>query len=157
MASSAFSFTYRRWEPLDLSVSSGFRRDVLNGTVQTMWNRDDADPFDENMSVLFISAPSLRLMLRCLVTPRIPSISNIAGSHPPTGSSLTASSSPGARYPFFLLFFLSLIVSSRAQRCGVGHNPRITAVLESVFDSVPYYRRRARFVLLLRPGPEECR
>ena len=57
--------------------------------------------------------------------------------------------------PFCLLFFLSLIVSSRAQRCGVGHHPRVTAVLEPVFDPVPYYRWHARSVLLLRPGPKE--
>ena len=36
----------------EVVASSGFRRDVLNGTIQTMWNRDDADPLDENMSVL---------------------------------------------------------------------------------------------------------
>lgn len=43
--------------PLDTNIyglgevlaSSGFRRDVLNGTVQTMWNRDEADPLDENI------------------------------------------------------------------------------------------------------------
>ncbi|KAH9952633.1 glycosyl hydrolases family 31-domain-containing protein [Russula dissimulans] len=43
--------------PLDTNIyglgevvaSSGFRRDVLNGTVQTMWNRDAADPLDENI------------------------------------------------------------------------------------------------------------
>ncbi|KAH9974514.1 glycosyl hydrolases family 31-domain-containing protein [Russula compacta] len=43
--------------PLDANIyglgevvaSSGFRRDVLNGTVQTMWNRDAADPLDENI------------------------------------------------------------------------------------------------------------
>ncbi|KAF8268968.1 glycosyl hydrolases family 31-domain-containing protein [Lactarius quietus] len=43
--------------PLDTNIyglgevvaSSGFRRDVRNGTVQTMWNRDKADPLDENI------------------------------------------------------------------------------------------------------------
>ncbi|KAI9437339.1 glycosyl hydrolases family 31-domain-containing protein [Lactarius indigo] len=43
--------------PLDTNIyglgevvaSSGFRRDVRNGTVQTMWNRDEADPLDENI------------------------------------------------------------------------------------------------------------
>ena len=47
--------------PLDANVyglgeivaSSGFRRDVggngRNGTIQTMWARDDADPIDKNM------------------------------------------------------------------------------------------------------------
>lgn len=43
--------------PLDANVyglgevvaSSGFRRDVREGTVQTMWNRDEADPLDENI------------------------------------------------------------------------------------------------------------
>lgn len=34
-------------------ASSGFRRDVGTsggiGTIQTMWARDNADPFDENM------------------------------------------------------------------------------------------------------------
>ncbi|KAH9022012.1 glycosyl hydrolases family 31-domain-containing protein [Lactarius pseudohatsudake] len=43
--------------PLDANIyglgevvaSSGFRRDARNGTVQTMWNRDEADPLDENI------------------------------------------------------------------------------------------------------------
>jgi hypothetical protein len=42
--------------PLDTNIyglgevvaSSGFRRDV-RGTIQTMWNRDDADLVDQNM------------------------------------------------------------------------------------------------------------
>ncbi|KAH8977329.1 glycosyl hydrolases family 31-domain-containing protein [Lactarius hatsudake] len=43
--------------PLDANIyglgevvaSSGFRRDARNGIVQTMWNRDEADPMDENI------------------------------------------------------------------------------------------------------------
>ncbi|KAI9452134.1 glycosyl hydrolases family 31-domain-containing protein [Lactarius psammicola] len=43
--------------PLDANIyglgevvaSSGFRRDARNGIVQTMWNRDEADPLDENI------------------------------------------------------------------------------------------------------------
>ncbi len=42
--------------PLDTNIyglgevvaSSGFRRNI-RGTIQTMWNRDAADPVDENM------------------------------------------------------------------------------------------------------------
>ena len=47
--------------PLDTNIyglgeviaSSGFRRDV-RGTLQTLWNRDAADPLDENVSVSII-------------------------------------------------------------------------------------------------------
>jgi len=42
----------------EVVASSGFRRDVLNGTIQTMWNRDEADPLDENMFVLAIANTS---------------------------------------------------------------------------------------------------
>ena len=35
----------------EVVASSGFRRDLLNGTLQTMWNRDAPNPLDENMSV----------------------------------------------------------------------------------------------------------
>ena len=42
----------------EVVASSGFRRDVRNGTVQTMWNRDDAVPLDENMSVSFVAVAS---------------------------------------------------------------------------------------------------
>jgi hypothetical protein len=88
----------------EVVASSGFRRDVLNGTIQTMWNLDAADPLDENMSVLSFPHKVSRCILLYLVTARIPFISNIAGSHPQTVSNLTASSSPGACYPFYLLF-----------------------------------------------------
>ncbi len=41
----------------EVVASSGFRRDVGAdggvGTIQTMWNRDDADPLDQNMFVYF--------------------------------------------------------------------------------------------------------
>ncbi|KAF7966062.1 hypothetical protein HWV62_40232 [Athelia sp. TMB] len=58
--------------PLDTNIyglgevvsSSGFRRDVgsngSNGTIQTMWARDDADPLDENVSAgsdILLSTP----------------------------------------------------------------------------------------------------
>jgi alpha-glucosidase len=47
--------------PLDANIyglgeviaSSGFRRDV-RGTIQTMWNRDEPDPLDQNMYVSII-------------------------------------------------------------------------------------------------------
>lgn len=39
----------------EVVASSGFRRDVGtnggNGTIQTLWARDDADPLDQNMYV----------------------------------------------------------------------------------------------------------
>jgi alpha-glucosidase len=42
-------------------ASSGIRRDVRNGTIQTMWARDIQDPVDQNVYVLrffIISFPS---------------------------------------------------------------------------------------------------
>ena len=36
----------------EVVASAGFRRDVAqNGTLQTLWARDAADPLDENMCV----------------------------------------------------------------------------------------------------------
>ena len=88
-----------------------FRWDVLNSTIQIMWNLNATNPIDEIMSVLsFPHQVSSCILL--LVTARVPSISNIAVRYPQTVSNLIASSSLGARYSFYLLFTPCSVVPS---------------------------------------------
>ena len=101
--------------PFDTNIyglSKGFRWDVLNNTIQTMWNLNATNPIDKIMSVLSFPHQVSSCILLYLVTARVPSISNIAVPYPQTVSNLTASSSLGARYPFYLLFTPCSVVPS---------------------------------------------
>jgi len=87
-----------------------------------MWNRDEADPLDENMSAISLNASPFSLVLifhLIEVTARIPCILNTAGSHLLALFSRMESSSQGTSRLFAIFFepVYSDFLTRRAQ-CG---------------------------------------
>ena len=157
-------------------ASSGFRRDLLNGSLQTMWNRDAPEPLDENVCS-FNSAQCLMLQFMLSGYDTHAVISNIAGFHLRTVSGLTVSSSPGVchslhhatrSHPYTLFWNKSFIYSQmpwiRGPRHSCSTHCFIISTSQLARSSIPRMccihspspLSLSMPLLILSPSPRKC-